>query len=103
MLFLLDQSLECVDMLCKSGLALLRGLVAGVWLFSDELLFHDDIIFSLQRLGMARKIAVGCAEQFLKRREIRRIVDYQHRHDAEPDPVIKGLVDILDDVFQNCG
>lgn len=73
--------------------------VTRIGLFADELLFDRDVILGLECLGMARQVAVGHAEQFLERREIGRIIDHQHAHDAEPDPVVESLVDILYDVF----
>jgi hypothetical protein len=86
---------------CKRGFSKFGRLVARVWLFADELLFNSDVCFRFKGFGMAGEIAVGDTKQFFERSEIGRLIDHQHRHDAEPDPVVKSLVDILDDVFQN--
>jgi len=87
-------------MVAKCLFAMFGCAVTGIWFFSDELFFDGNIIFRFKCFGVACKISVGDAEQFLKRIKIGRIVDHQYRHNAEPDAVIKSLVDILDDVFQ---
>jgi len=87
-------------MVAERLFALFGCAVAGIRFFSDELFFDRDIIFCFKRFGMARKIAIGHTEQFFERIEIGGIVHHQHRHNAEPDAVIKSLVYILDDVFQ---
>ena len=87
-------------MIAKRLFALFGRDVTRIWFFADELFFDRNVIFGFERFRMARKVAVGHTEQFFERTKIGRIIDHQHRHDAEPDPVIKSLVDILYDVFQ---
>lgn len=74
--------------------------VARVGFFADELLFNRDVTLGLERLGVAREVAVGHAEQFLERIEIGRIVDHEHTHDPEPNPVVERLIDILNNILQ---
>jgi hypothetical protein len=88
-------------MVAERLFAFARGDVTRIGLFADELFFDPDVIFCLKRLGVACEIAIGDAEQFLERIEIGRFIDHQHTHDAQPDSVVKSLVDILDDVFQS--
>ena len=73
--------------------------VTCVWLFTDKLFFDRYVIFCFERFGMAGKITVGGTEQFLQCVEISRFVNDKDRHDPETDPVIEGLVNILNDVF----
>jgi len=97
---LLYEFFKCFNMGTESVFAGFSSFVTCIWLFADELLFDDNIIFRFKCLGVAGQVAIGNAEQFLERVEIGRIIDHQHRHDSEPDPVVKSLIDILDDVFQ---
>ncbi len=48
---------------------------------------------------MRGKVAVGYAEEFLKRVKVGTFIDHEYRHDSQSDPMVKRLVDILDDVF----
>ena len=87
-------------MIAKRLFALFGREVTRIWFFTNELFFDSNVIFGFERFRMAREIAVGHTEQLFERTKIGRVIDHQHRHDAEPDPVIKSLVDILYDVFQ---
>lgn len=96
----LDEFFKRLDMLAERLLSGLCRNVTRVGFLADELLLDRDVILRLERLGVARQVAVGHAEQFLERIEIGRIVHHQHAHDTEPDPVVESLVDILDDILQ---
>ena len=91
---------KCIDMFAESFSAQCRGDISGIWFSADKLFFNDNIFFGFQSFGVAGKIAVGDTQQFLQRGEVGVLIDHQHRHDAEPDPVIKSFIDILDDVLQ---
>lgn len=96
----LDQFFKRFNMVSESLFSCFGREIAGIGFFTDKLFFDGDVIFSFKRLGVARQIAIGYSEQFLECIEIGRIVDHQYAHNAEPYPVVKCLVDILDDVFQ---
>ena len=100
-LFFADQFFKCIDMICKGFFAILGCNVRGVWLFADELFLDDNIILCFQSFRMTGEISIGHAEQFFQHVEIGRIIHHQNRHNAEPDPMVESLIDILDDVFQN--
>ncbi len=85
----------------KSLASRLGRLVTRIGFFANELFLDGDVMLGLERFGVACEIAVGDAQKFPERREIGRFVDHEHAHDPEPYAVVKRLVYILDDVFQN--
>jgi len=100
-LFFADQFFKCIDMIGERFFTFLGCDIRGVWLFADELFFDDNIIFGFQSFRMAGEISIGHAEQFFQHVEIGGIIHHQNRHNAEPDPMVESLINILDDVFQN--
>ena len=67
--------------------------VGGIGLAPHKLLLCLNVAQFLQRTCVAGQVAIGQPQQRLQRGEIHRIVHHQHRHDAEPSLVFKGLVD----------
>lgn len=76
------------------------GNIACVGLFADKLLFDHNVFLCLQRLGMAGQVAVGHAQQFLEGVEVGMLIHHQDAHDPEAYAVVKGLVDMLEDILQ---
>lgn len=80
----------------KSPFTFAGGAVGGVGLSSHELFIDEDIVHFFQRLDVARQIAVGQVQQLLEGVEVNRIVDHQHRHDAQPHTAFKSLVKVCE-------
>ena len=97
----LDQFFQSLNMFMESFPAKRSDAVSGVRPPGNELLFDTDVIFSLQRFDVRGQVAVGSAQKFFQRIEISVFIDHQNRHHTQTDPVVEGLVDIFEDVFQN--
>ena len=88
-------------MLFKRLSAFFGSSIGRIWFFTDKLFLYDDVLFGLKRLGMAGQVTISDPKQLFERSKVGIVIDHQYRHDAESDTMIKGLVYILDDIFQN--
>lgn len=100
MLTFLYQFFKGIEVVTECLAAFFGGNVARVGFLADELLFDGNVILCLQRLGMAGQVAVGHAQQFLEGIEVGMLVHHQDAHDPEAYAVVKGLVDMLEDILQ---
>jgi len=102
-LLLLNQTFKRVDVSIEGFASGFGGFVAGIRLFANELFFDHNVVLRFERLRMTCEITVGYAKKFPECGKVGRFVHHKHAHDAQPDPMVKSFVYILDDVFQNSG
>lgn len=83
-------------MLIKGLSSLKSSPKAGVGFFPEKLFLHLDVAFGFKSLYMACKVSIGNVKGFLHGAEVNPIVYHQHRHDAEPNPVLKVFIQVND-------
>ena len=88
-------------MIFESFFSFASCFITCVWFFTNKLFFYNDVAFTFKGFYVRSKVSISNTKKFLEHREIGTFIDHQNRHDAQSNTMVKGFVDILDEVFQS--
>ena len=88
----LQQRLQSIQIFSKSAFAEFGGTVSGEWFFAHKFFANKYIIFFFQDRNMTCQIAIGERKQFFDGTKFYGVIDHEHGHDAEPNPIVEGFV-----------
>lgn len=77
--------------------------VGGHRFSSGEAFIDPDVVHAFQHFQVAGQVAVGEFQGALQVVEGNPVVDRQDGHHPEPDLVVKGLIELADDVLHFAG
>ncbi len=94
-----QQAFQGVQMLVECVSSQSGNGIAGVGFLAHKLLFHGEVFGFFQCSNMTGNVSIAGVEHFLEGEKVNRIVDHQHRHNAESNSAFESLVQFCDEML----